>query len=406
MKHSGIMLGVALTMITASGLCAHVAKPTKPHLSVNANLNPQLLLPRHKNGDDQGELDEPPVLEKGSRVVASNTPDEDFVILGSLQPILPDPPHIETDAEKQTQTDELVSKTLADAKPRLSEPVGPPALLKAPVEVKAGIQPDVSSQAVAVAGPNIGAAPAVTPDKIETSTEAVRVASAAPVTEASALKPPPAVDLFLQKPEKPVTVAAVQKPVLAIKPPANIALKTRVKAPVNEVVKEAVKEAVVTPAKTPVKATIKEAAKTPVKAKTLVKVATKTPVKKVPVKAPVTVAVKTPAKALLKTPVKIAIAQKAKHLMAKVNPPKLKPVHLALAPHHKPSKPIITPAKTQLAFASYHPPKHSKSTMPKVVSVKFAKASFKPVIKPFKPKTLHVERKSHFHPVIKPYIAS
>jgi hypothetical protein len=391
MKHSRIMLGVVFTIIATQGLGAHLAKPTKSPISVSANLNPQSELYKIKPTENGTDPDAASVLEKGSRVVASNTPDEDFVILGSMEPVLQDPPHIETDAEKQTQTNEMVAKTIADASPRVTQPIGPPPLLKAPVEVKAGIQPKVTSEAVMVAGPNIGATPEVTPDKVETSAKAVSVASVSPVKDVAALKPLPAVDLLLQRAEKTTTVAKAQAPVMAVKSPVHLAAKT----PMHEVVKDALKEA----AKAPVKTRVKVAAK---------------------VKAPITIKspIKVAAKPTVKPLVKVAVASKVKHLIAKVNTPKVKPVHLALAPHQKLSKPkVVTAAlhvkpqpvksnQPKLTFASYQPPKHSKLMKPKVVAVKSVKASFKPVIKPFKPASLRVERKSHFHPVIKPYIAS
>jgi hypothetical protein len=380
MKHSGIMLGVIFTMVAVQGWGAHQPTPTKSHLSVSANLNPQSQVPKAKITEDTAEPDEPPVLEKGSRVVASNNPDEDFVILGSLEPTLPEPPHIETEAEKQTQTNELVEKALADASPRVTEPVGPPALLKAPVEVKTGIQPKVAPEAVMVAGPNIGATPAVKPTKIKPSTAALTLASVSPKQETSALKPPPAMDVLLQRADKTVAVVKAEKtPAPVIKPSVKLAEKAPAPA---------------------IKSSVKVAEKMSVKAG--VKVALKS-------------SVKTSVKVAVKTPVKTAVASKVKHLIAKVDMPKVKPVHLALAPHKKLSKPVITTAalhakqhsvKSKFVFASYQPPKHSKLIKPKVVAVKSVKASFKPVVKPFKPTSLRVERKSHFHPVIKPYIAS
>lgn len=406
MKHSGIILGVALSMIAVQGFGAHLAKPTKPRLSVSANLNPQSWLAKPKAADGT-DAEDSPVLEKGSRVVASNTPDEDFVILGSLEPVLHEPPHIETDAEVQTQTNEMVAKTLADSTPRMSTPIGPPPLLKAPVEVKAGIQPEVPSQAVVVAGPNIGASPAVNPDKVQPTNAAVAVEPSSPITEASALKPPPAIDLLLQRPEKAPVVAEaeVQKPVIEVKQPVSVAAIKPVKTPEKVIVKVAMKPAHQTIVKKPAIILAKTATKPPVKHPMVVavKTAIKTPMKKpvvtvakAVVKVPV-VAMKTP----VKKPAKPSIAMKVNHVIAKINPPKAKPTHLALAAHH----PVLV--KTKLVFASYQPPKHKTVGAPKAVLAKPMKVAFKPVIKPFKrSSTLHVERKPHFHPVIKPYLRS
>lgn len=395
MKHSGIVLGLVLSVIAAQGLGAHLPKPTKPRLSVSANLNPQLPA-KPKTTEDKAEPDELSVLEKGSRVVASNTPDEDFVILGSLEPTLPEPKHVDTDAEKATAENDVVTNALGDIHPMTAMPDAPPAMLKAPVEVKAGIQPKVSQEAVTVAGPNIGATPAVKPAKIKPITSAVTPAS--PLEEALALQPPPEVNPYLQRPDKVVVVVDDQKPAPVLNKPVKLAVKAPVKTPVKAAVKMAVKA----PVKSVVKAPVKLVAHVPVKTKVN--------------KAPVKVAIKTPAKVIVTT--------KVKHLMAKATVPsvkraRFKPAVMAFVSpaktvhvktvHAKTSPVKALPAKTKIVFASYHPPKHSKPIARQVLAMKPVKASFKPVIKSFKPRktTLHVERKpSHFHPVIKPYIAS
>lgn len=142
-----------------------------------------------KNIAAMDEPEAPAVLAPGSRVVASNSPDEDFVILGKLDPDL-----------------EPAEKARARALSNEMAEDGPPTVLKAPLEVAAGITPVSPSKAITVAGPNIGATPklgkkqqALTPAKA-----VVKVALKATALEKSALTPPPKAMAFLDKPVKPI----------------------------------------------------------------------------------------------------------------------------------------------------------------------------------------------------------
>lgn len=348
MKHAGMILGVIISTLGLSAVAANKPMPAKSPISIAANLNPQAAT-TPKSKPEEATPAAPSVLEPGSRVVASNAPDEDFVILGHLEKALPEAAPKSAPNEALGELNSPV-QAMVDA----TTPITPPVVLKAPVEVKSGIQTAPAPKvAVVVAGPNIGAAPLVKKPKAATpvAAKAVSVALNHPHKETSALAPPPKVTAYLEKPSKPVKFTHSVKAVAA-KPMVAAVVHPVIKP--HTVIKQALKKA-------PVKLTV----------------ATAKPRAKAPMIKPVVVKSVAVKKTKLKKPVLVA---KKKH------------------------EPV------SLAFASYHPPKHKTKIMPlvksSVASVKTPKANFKPVIKPFKSASVHAARKSHFHPVIKPYITS
>jgi hypothetical protein len=317
----------------------------------------------------------PNVLAPGSRVVASNDPAEDFVILGRLEPDLP-APEVKTN---EAAPEEAPSSTLSDNEP--------PAVLKAPLEITSWVKPSASVKTVNVAGPNIGSAPAVSPlhSKPVSVKATTKVAAMAAPTDNAALMPPPKAIAFLEKPAKaappttpePMVTAAVAAPVN--KP----ALKTHtlVHKPVVIQAAKALKIHPIHLAKAFTPSPILTIKKPVVLAKHSAMIKPMAVVKKASVIKPVMIA---------KKPVKI------QSIVAAKKPVIIKSVIAAKKPVNHKAVPT-----SHYEFASYHPPKH-KLKLSGSLSSAMASQSVVKLQKPMR----HLSKQSHFKPVIKRFIPS
>lgn len=326
----------------------------------------------------------PSVLAPGSRVVASNDPAEDFVILGRLEPDLP-APEVKTN---EAAPEEAPSSTLSDNEP--------PAVLKAPLEITSWVKPSASVKTVNVAGPNVGSAPAVSPShsKPVSVKATTKVAAMTAPTDNAALMPPPKAIAFLAKPAKaaPPTPEPVVEPLVtaAVASPVNKpALKTH-----TLVHKPVVVQAASTSTMQPKAMKIH-----PVH---LAKAFTPSPVLKI--KKPV-VAVKH--SAVIKPIVAVKKASVIKPVIVAKKPAKIqmiaakKPITIkSVIAVKKPVNHKAVPT-SHYEFASYQPPKHKLKLSGSLSS---AMAS-KPVIKLQKP-VRHLSKQAHFKPTIKRFIPS
>lgn len=145
----------------------------------------------------------PSPLTTGERVVVGLDPKEDFIILGKDEPdpVAPEPPAPEAEKSMLPLVDAL---GLGHTEP-------PP--IKAPVSVSSGIVPPgpVLTPIVMVAGPNIGAKPALPEKRVKKAGANVVLKKAVTVVLKPAQAPLPTVKVILEKPTKPQPIVLAKK---------------------------------------------------------------------------------------------------------------------------------------------------------------------------------------------------